>query len=161
MSEVSVDVEKVIREYLPGVVHMSLATSKDGHPWVCEVHFAFDNDLNLYFRSTTARRHSQTITVNPRVAGNIVKQVGVGEPCQGEVCFEGMAKMLTPGPELDKAYESLNDRLGIGPEKLEEAKDPGGNQFYKITVEQWALFGNYDGQGLKKYTMEWRPGANA
>ncbi len=54
------DVEKVIREYLPKVIHMSLATCVDNRPWVCEVHFVYDDDLNLYWRSTrsvgTARK---------------------------------------------------------------------------------------------------------
>lgn len=150
-----IDVEKIVREYLPEVIHFSLGTSKDGKPWVCDLHYAFDEDLNLYFRSTTDRRHSQDIAQNPNVAGNMTKQVGLGEPCQGEVCFEGMAKQLTAGPELDKAYETLKARLSIGPEKLEEAKDLKGHQFYKIEVSSWSIFGNYDGQGGKKYTLDW------
>ncbi len=42
------DIEKTIRNYLPQIVHMSLATHTDGKPWVCEVHFATDNELNIY-----------------------------------------------------------------------------------------------------------------
>ena len=32
-------IERIIREYLPQIIHMSLATVKDNKPWVCEVHF--------------------------------------------------------------------------------------------------------------------------
>src|SRR5438552_15277179 len=90
------DIEKIIREYLPHVVHMSLGTSKDNKPWVCEVHFAYDEDLNLYYRSTPARRHSQEIADSPNVAGTIVKAVGLGEFCKGAVYFEGTAELLGP-----------------------------------------------------------------
>lgn len=155
-----VDVEKIIREYLPGVIHMSLATSKDNKPWVCEVHYAFDEDLNLYFRSTTDRRHSQEIAENAYVAGNVAKQCALGEGCKGVVDFEGTAKMLKPGEDLNVAFYCLNERFKIGKEKLEEAKDPDGHQFYKITVENWCIFGNFDGQGAKKYQLEWKGGQN-
>lgn len=46
------DIEKTIRNYFPQVIHMSLATCADNKPWICEVHYVFDNELNLYFRST-------------------------------------------------------------------------------------------------------------
>lgn len=157
MTEVAIDVEKIVREYLPGVIHMSLATCKDGKPWVCEVHYAVDDDLNVYFRSTEARRHSQEIADNPSVAGNIVKQFQPGQGPVG-VYFEGTCKKLEPGEELDAAFKALNGRFQIGEEKLEEAKEPNGHQFYKISVENWYVFGNLDGQGAKKYQLDWGRG---
>ena len=72
------NIEKIIREYIPEIIHMSLATSSHNTPWVCEVHYAFDDDLNLYFRSLSSRRHSQEIANNPKVAGNIIKQYKLG-----------------------------------------------------------------------------------
>ena len=151
----TVDVEQVIREYLPNVIHLSLATCKDGKPWVCEVHYAFDDKLNLYFRSLTSRRHSQEIAANPNVAGNIVKQHQAGVSPVG-VYFEGTATMLSPGEEMDAAYEALNARFGAGPEILEEAKNPDGHQFYKVTVSGWYVFGNVDGEGAKKHQLPWQ-----
>ena len=65
------DIEKLIREYLPQIIHLSLGTSANNKPWVCEVHFAYDESLNLYYRSLTLRRHSQEIAENPNF-GNIV-----------------------------------------------------------------------------------------
>lgn len=52
---------------------MSLATSADNKPRVCEVYFVYDTDLNFYFRSKTSRRHSQEIAKNPYVSANIVE----------------------------------------------------------------------------------------
>lgn len=150
----SVDVEKIIREYLPDVIHMSLGTSKDGRPWVCEVHFAYDDDLNLYFRSLTSRRHSQEIAENPRVAGNIVRQHHLGQYPLG-VYFEGDARMLDPGEEQDVAYQCLRGRLNSTDQILTESSRPDGHQFYKITVENWYVFGKLDEEGGKKYQLVW------
>ncbi|HSX35621.1 MAG TPA: pyridoxamine 5'-phosphate oxidase family protein [Patescibacteria group bacterium] len=150
-----VDVEKVIREYLPQVIHMSLGTSKDNKPWVCEVHFAWDDDLNVYFRSLTSRRHSQEIAENPNVAGNVVKQHQPGEYPLG-VYFEGTAQKLDAGPEQQKAFECIDKRFQLGDKILEDAKNPEGHQFYKITVVNWYVFGKLDDEGGKKYKLPWR-----
>src|ERR1700709_947001 len=112
---------------------MSLATSKDGKPWVCEVHFAYDDELNLYFRSLTSRRHSQEIAANPNVAGNIVKQVALGEPCLGLLDFEGTCQKLEAGVEQQAAFECVKARFERGDEILGEAQNPEGHQFYKVT----------------------------
>jgi uncharacterized protein YhbP (UPF0306 family) len=149
-----VDVEKIVREYLPDIIHMSLATSKDNKPWVCEVHYAFDDDLSLYFRSLTSRRHSQEIVDNSSVAGNIVRQHQPGEYPLG-VYFEGTASLLEPGPDQDKAYDVLNNRFKSGEKVLKEAQNPDGHQFYKIEVRSWYVFGNLDGSGGKKYELSW------
>ncbi len=148
------DVEQVIRDYLPQIVHMSLGTSKDNKPWVCEVHFAYDEDLNLYFRSLTSRRHSQEIAQNPNVAGNVVRQHALGEYPRG-VYFEGTAKLLEAGDEQNLAAKCIIDRLQAGDDILDQAKDPAGHQFYKITVDTFYVFGKFDDEGGKKYELKW------
>ena len=152
-----VDVEKVVREYLPDVIHMSLATSKDNIPWVCEVNYAYDDDLNLYFRSLASRRHSQEIATNHKVAGNIVRHYQLGMSPLG-VYFEGKAELLPASNEQAIAFQCLKARIGIGDETIEEAKRDDGHKFYKITVENWYVFGNMDGQGGKKYKLQWNKG---
>ena len=149
------DVEQTIREYLPQVMHMSLATVSASRPWVCEVHFAYDDALNLYFRSQTSRRHSQEIAANANVAGNMAVQCGVGEFCKGVVDFEGTAKLLAPGPEQDKAYACISKRLGLGEKILEEAGREDGAKFYQITVTNWAVFGKFDGEKPAKSELSW------
>ena len=149
-----VDVEKVIREYMPPLVHLSLATAKDNTPWICEVHFAYDDNLNLYFRSLASRRHSQEIAANPQVAGNIIKQHMVGEPGVG-VYFEGTATMLPPGDEQRAAFQCIKARLQTSDDILAEAARPDGHQFYKISVENWYVFGKFGGEKGQKYTLPW------
>ncbi len=74
----NLDIEKIIREYIDKSPHMSLASVSGNKPWVCEVQFAYDEKLNLYFRSLKSRRHSQEIASNSHVAGNIVRQHELG-----------------------------------------------------------------------------------
>jgi len=150
------DIEQIVRENIDKTFHMSLATVKDNKPWVCEVHFAYDDDLNLYFRSLTSRRHSHEIAANSNVAGNIVRQFGLGEVPLG-VYFEGTAELLGPGDEQNKAFECINARLKAGDDILDQAKDPAGHQFYKITVSTFYVFGVFGGKG-QKLELKWNGG---
>ncbi|HSX28614.1 MAG TPA: pyridoxamine 5'-phosphate oxidase family protein [Candidatus Saccharimonadales bacterium] len=155
----NVDVEKVIREYLPRIVHMSLGTSKDNRPWVCEVHFVYDEHLNLYFRSLTSRRHSQEIATNPHVAGNIVRQHAVGEYPPLGVYFEGTAAMLTDEADRKAIEPVFKERLQNPADILADAQNPDGHQFYKITVDNWYVFGKLDGDKVQKHVLVWKGGA--
>lgn len=151
------DVEKIVRDYLPHVVHMSLATVKGNAPWVCEVHFAYDDDLNLYFRSLPSRRHSQEIANNPKVAGNIIKQHSLGEMPEG-VYFEGTTAMIDSDDERRAVFPHFQKRLRANESVLEEAKQPDGHQFYKVTVHNWYIFGRFDGDAVQKYQLAWGGG---
>ncbi len=149
------DVEKTIRDYLPQVIHMSLGTSKDNKAWVCEVHFAYDDHLNLYFRSLPSRRHSKEILENPNVAGNIVTQHDLTQKPQA-VYFEGTAKVIDSGEDLSVAFGCLSDRLKIGAEALEEHKDPEGHKFFKISVTNFYLFDSRESNPSQKYSLPWK-----
>lgn len=148
------DVEKLVREYIDKTIHMSLATSADDKPWVCEVHFAYDKDLNLYFRSLSSRRHSQEIAANPNVAGNIIDKYALGDAVVG-LYFEGTAKQLGAGEEQQKAFECINSRLKAGDGILEEAQNPEGHQFYKISVQNFYVFGRFGAESGQKYQLNW------
>lgn len=133
---------------------MSLATSVDAKPWVCEVHYVFDNDLNLYFRSTPIRRHSKEIQINPNVAGNIVKQHLVGQKPRG-VYFEGKAEMLANVDENHVAYKLYCERFGTNKSILEEAKTENGHKFYKVTVNKFYVFDSVESSPSQKYELVW------
>lgn len=149
------NLEQAIREYLPQVIHLSFATSRDNKPWVCEVHYVYDNDLNLYFRSTPRRRHSQEIADNPYVAGNIVKQYEVGQKPRA-VYFEGTAEMLENVGENDPAYILYCKRFGTGKNILEEAQTTLGHKFYKITVSKFYIFDSQESDPSQKYELSWK-----
>lgn len=147
------EVEKIIREYLPQVVHMSLASSRDNKPWVCEVHFAYDDELNLYFVSSKDRRHSQEIEVNPQVAGNIVTQHHKHQKVRG-VYFEGHAKAMEVSDETNRAYKTYIERLGGWDGLLKEISKDGNAAIYKIAVENFYLFDSYE-TSRGKFQLAW------
>ena len=157
MEGIIMDVEKIVREYIDKTIHMSLATSKVNKPWVCEVHFVYDKDLNLYFRSIAPRRHSQEISANPSVAGNIVKQHGLGEYPHA-IYFEGKAKPITSAQDREKIFPLFQERFGVGQSVLDESAQPDGHHFYKITVENWYCFGKFGGEKGQKTKLEWNGG---
>lgn len=149
-----VDVEKVVRENIDKSVHLSLGTVSNGKPWVCELHFAYDENLNLYFRSLASTRHSQEITQNPNVAGNVVKQHTLDEGVVG-VYFEGTTEVLERVDKNHPAYVCIQARLGIDEDTLEEAGTPGGHKFYKITVDNWYVFGGVGNAPAQKHKLQW------
>lgn len=151
------DLEELVREFIDKTVHLSLATAKDNRPWVSEVHFAYDEDLNIYWRSLTSRRHSQEIAANPYVSGSIVKQHQPNEPPKG-LYFEGRAELLGPGLEQAKAYNCIKNRLVVPDGIFEEAQSPDGHQFYKISVSKFYLFGKFNDQPTQKYELSWPTG---
>lgn len=146
------DVEKVIREYLPNVLHMSLGTCVDNKPWVCEVHFVYDDELNLYWRSMPSRRHSQEIALNPNVAANIVEQHAKDEKPRG-LYVEGVAERveIEPGSAIHQLFQS---RLGDFAADLTDLENEDGRKFYKLTVADWYVFDVRESTPSQKYHLE-------
>lgn len=145
------DVEKIVREYIDKTVHMSLATVSGDRPWVCEVHFGFDDRLNLFFVSKKSTRHCQEIAGNPHVAGNIVRQHGLSDSPHG-IYFEGTATLLSS--PTDDEIESYCGRLGRDAEELKQLLSEESG-LYKIEVANWAAFGKFDGEKNRKYELAW------
>jgi uncharacterized protein YhbP (UPF0306 family) len=152
----SLDIEKIIREYIDKTIHMSLATTADDKPWVCEVHFVYDDNLNLYYRSMLSRRHSQEIAQNPKVAGNIVKQHELDEYPQA-IYFEGTAELLDQAAS-QKALPLFQKQFDLDDSILEDAKKDDGHKFYKITVQNWYAFGKFGGPSGHKFELKWNGG---
>jgi uncharacterized protein YhbP (UPF0306 family) len=148
------NVEQVIRDYIKDIIHMSLATSKNNKPWVCEVHFAYDDNLNLYFRSLMSRRHSQEILENPVVAGNIVQQHQLTDKPRG-VYFEGKARHITSDEYIQKAFECFSKRMGLDEKIIEEASRDDGHKFFKIEVNKYYLFDSRESKPSQKYELDW------
>ncbi len=149
------DIESAIREYLPAVIHMSLGTSSHNCPWVIEVHFAYDDDLNLYFRSKPSRRHSQEIAKNPNVAGSISENHKIGQKTRA-VYFEGRAEALKNVDTAHTAFKALNERFNLGEDVLREPGTDSGHDFYKITVTDFYLTDNRESSPAQKYHLSWK-----
>ena len=143
------NIESIVREYIDKSFHLSLGTCVDNKPWVCEVHFAYDNDLNLYFISKSSTRHGVEIMANPNVSGTIVKQHEMGQKPVG-VYFEGKAMALGEISEQGTAFQTYNNRFKTDwPWINAEMKLPEGHRIYKITVSEWYVFDK------QKYYLPW------
>jgi uncharacterized protein YhbP (UPF0306 family) len=141
-------IENIIRQYIPQVVHMSLATVADNKPWVCEVHFAYDDSMNLYWISDINRRHSQEIENNPNVSGSIVTQHFLNQKPRG-VYFEGQAHKLEGVPKEHPAYRAYASRFGEEAPHLKAIAEENGLRLYQLLVSDWYLFDTYNGPGQK------------
>lgn len=151
------NVENIVREYIDKTLHMSLATSIDNKPWVCEVHFAYDGDLNLYFRSKKDRRHSLEINKNSFVSGNIVAQHAINEYPHA-IYFEGNATLVKDDSQYYSIYEYFKQRQDVTESIIDDAKDDDGHKFYKITVNNWFAFGKFGNEKGQKYELAWDGG---
>ena len=103
------DTKALIKEILENGYLMSLATVDDGGPWVSDVIYLHDDDMNIYWMSNHTSRHSQALLKNPHVAGTITaslpKQPGLG------IQFSGTAKKIDgPHPELSKKHRTKRDK---------------------------------------------------
>lgn len=151
------DIEKIIFEYIDKSIHMSLATVSGDRPWVCEAHFVYDAQLNLYWRSLASRRHSQEIISNSNVAGNIVRQHSL-EEYPHAVYFEGTAELLDDIEQQRMIFPLFQTRLSAEEGIIEEAQQEDGHKFYKITVNNWYAFGRFGRSEGLKYKLVWDGG---
>lgn len=151
------DVQQTIREYLLEVVHLSLATVDNGKPWICEVHYACDDNLNLYFVSRPSKRHSVEIRQNGVVAGSIVKQHSTKEKVRG-VFFEGKAMKIENIDKEHVAYKVFTERFGVDDSLLKSGTDPDNREFYQISVDTYYLFDSIESKTGEKYKLIWNSG---
>ena len=131
---------KLIEEYLKEAKLMQLATSIDNQPWVCSVWFAEDEDLNIYWFSSTTRRHSEEVLKNNKVVGVIALPQTPKDPPRG-LQFQGVAELLTKQDNIDKAISVYQDRI-FPKEKIDELMedDEKPHKFYKVKPILFVLF---------------------
>lgn len=148
------DTEGTIREYINQVIHMSLSTSRDNKPRVFELHFAYDEGLNLYFVSGVNTQHSQDIRENAHVAGSIVTQHFLNQKVRG-VYFDGTAKELDDLDEMQQAYKAYTKRYHDSPQLVRVAQAEGNARFYKITVNNFHVVDGMSSDIPQQYHLPW------
>lgn len=152
------EVKDLIAEYLKsGKTRMTqIATAVDDKPWCCTVYYAVDDNLNLIWISTPARRHSQEIAQNANVAGAIVYDQQPGQqPFVRGVQFEGLAELLS-GDEEAAAIKFYIEQLKRDPSLLDDirsGKNP--HKVYRAKVSKFVLFDsqNFPDQPRQEWTI--------
>jgi len=149
------DLRNLIKDYLKEAKLMQLATSLDNQPWVCSVWFAADADLNIYWISSEARRHSNEVLKNPKVAGAIVMPQNPDNPPRG-LQFQGIAKMLEDQKDIDRATSLFTDRI-FSKEKIKEFMEnkEKPHRFYRIKPTKFVLFDavNFPENARQEYNL--------
>lgn len=129
MKHDNLELEKLTIEILDSCYLMSLGTYDEGGPWVSDVVFVHDDQLNLYWLSDQKTRHSQAIQKNGKVAATVTASNNQGDSNVG-LQISGHAEELTGVLEnivkahLLKRKKSLDEFS----EKLEQ-----GKRWYKLT----------------------------
>ncbi len=103
----------IIKQYLGNNVVMQLATVQDGKPRICTVHYAFDDDLQLYWSSSTSSNHSQAIEKQSDTSVGILQSADLKQ-C---IHVEGQA-YKTSGDDAVKAYGQYTKRFGEDPDRI-------------------------------------------
>lgn len=149
------DLKKLIQDYLKEARLMQLATAIDNQPWVCSVWFAADKDLNIYWFSSTIRRHSSEVVKNQKVAAAIVLPQTPEDPPRG-LQLQGTAELLTDQKDIDKAISVYAGRV-FPKEKIFEfmKSKTHPHRFYRIQPTQFVLFDvvNFPDNSRQEYKL--------
>jgi uncharacterized protein YhbP (UPF0306 family) len=87
------DIKTLINEVLEKSHLMTLGTLDEGGPWVSNVVFIYDEDLNIYWMSDPNVRHSMAILKNPKISGTISVNNKSKEP-NIAIQFSGIANKI-------------------------------------------------------------------
>ena len=99
------------KEIIEGNIYMTIATaSKNGHPWISPVFFAYDRNYTLYWVSNKDSLHSRLIRKNPKVA-IVIFDSRVPEGEGDGVYFEAKAEELASKNEIIHAMEVMGKRV--------------------------------------------------
>ena len=134
------NIRQLIKDYLRKAKLMQLATSADDQPWVCNVWFAADEDLNIYWFSSTTRRHSGEVLKNKKVAAAIVLPHTPSDPPRG-LQLQGSAEVLEKQADIDMAVSVYKTRIfpiETIKELMQSKEKP--HKFYRIKPTQFVLF---------------------
>jgi len=134
----NMSLRKQIEDYLSKNIIMQLATSKDNKPWCSNLHYAFDDKLNLYWMSLQNCRHSQEVAANDQVAITVAKPHAPGERPQG-LQFEGTASIAE---DFEQAFSIYMERYPHWLFKEEELRRGGREDraLYKFTPTRIVMF---------------------
>lgn len=145
----------LVIEYMQKQKLMQLATVSNNKPWICNVWYGFDEDMNIYFFSATNRRHSIEIQDNSFVAGAMAYPQSPSDPAVG-LQFEGTVSVLVDQNEIDFArshYEGRIFQSEIVDEYINHTDKP--HAFYKIVVDKYVLFDtiNFPEESRQEYLV--------
>jgi uncharacterized protein YhbP (UPF0306 family) len=150
------DVKELIKKYLRQGRMMQIATASGDQPWICTVYYAEDENQNLYWLSVPARRHSQEIEKNSKIAVAIPIKFDKN-PIIG-IQAEGTAAVVEDEETVKNIMPAYVEKYGTGKDFYELFK-AGKNQhnLYKFTPSKYSLFDETNFDDGQKHG--WTPGS--
>lgn len=131
---------------------MQLATSSNAQPWVCNVYYVTDEELNMYWLSFPSRRHSRELAKNPKAAITIA--VKTEQPVIG-VQAAGEAKLITEQETVREIAARYVDKHGIGKEFYTNfLSGKNKHSLYRFKPKTFVLFDEVHFPG-ERQQIEW------
>jgi len=107
MAQLTLEWQEKFQRFLAQRISMSVATtSPTGSPRVADVYFVSDADLNLYFYSDPASRHSRNIQRDPRVAVTMRIESMDWHEIQG-LQVDGIAEVMDEPQAHNRAWDLM------------------------------------------------------
>ena len=132
---------ELVKRYLSQTNVMQLATSDNGQPWACTVHYYSDDDFNFYWISLLSRKHSLDIKQNNKVAAAVLFHENTSaEPYVIGISLEGTAELI--GDQIDeKTSVAYIKKLAKDPSLLTNiATGKNQHKFYRLKPSKIILF---------------------
>ena len=144
MKNVDLELKTQISEYMQTQKLMSMATFADNEPWIANVYFVSDDDLNIYFLSKKWREHCKAIVINPKVSVAIAdSHQNIYNPQKG-LQITGTAEEVNVFDKLEWMFKMWNKLIaGEKGEKLSDPKkflDAGVSGVYRIKPSKIKFF---------------------
>ncbi len=137
------DLKKEINNYLKTQKLMSVATRGE-YPWIANLYYVHDDELNLYFLSKHHREHCVALKTDNRVAVAIAdSHQPIYKPQKG-IQLHGIAEEVNLLDKLEWMFKMWNKL--IAEDKGEKLSDPkkfleaGLSRVYKITPKRIKFF---------------------
>lgn len=125
----SFDLKSLAIEILNSCYLMSLGTVDDAGPWVSDIVFVHDDELNIYWLSKPDARHSAAVRWNRQAAASITKSNNQGEDNVG-LQIAGVVTEIE-GNVLEMAQLHLKKRKKVDSNPAEILNK--GQKWYKLT----------------------------
>ncbi|MFQ5492632.1 MAG: hypothetical protein ACE5DX_00515 [Candidatus Dojkabacteria bacterium] len=137
------DLKKLIDDYLGTQRLMAFATYGD-YPWIANLYYVHDKDLNLYFLSKPTREHCEALEVNDLVSAAIADSSQPIHKSQKGIQLNGTSKSINSISKLKWMFEMWNKLVaGEKGERLSNPKqflEAGRSKVYKITPKRIKFF---------------------
>ena len=133
------EIEQLVKDYLPNGRTMQIATVHDNQPWICTVYYVADELQRLYWLSLPSRKHSKQLARHARAA--IAIAIKTDKPVIG-IQSEGCAEPVEEPGEARHVMQLYAGKYDGAGKDFYNAFVEGTNEhvLYRFTPDAFVLF---------------------